>query len=215
MKVYESEIEICLEPLFSEVCSRDDEIQRELEPIYKRHCKQGISADQALIRLYWERASNLHKVARENGYIGSYHNCVFHMLYEIFGVDIIAYLFNQAWIPSTTINPFRPGVFLERLAVLETAVRELKDGAKTPLALRETADYFISGIGPEMEFFSETEHRVVLTYSLRELRGFSELGLSLERRGQKPKVHINIYDPYELFKDATGPLARPRGTSKA
>ena len=108
-----------------------------------------------MISLFWDRASNKHKLARENGYIGSYHNCVFRLLYAVFGLDIIAYLFNQTWVPDTTIDPFRPGLFLERLSVLERATKELVDGAETPVRLPGTAVYFGPDIGPTLRLYSD------------------------------------------------------------
>jgi hypothetical protein len=205
MKVYEYPIEICLEPVFDNASRRDDESQRELEPVYARYftpvedATEGTTTqERALIQLFWGHASHEHKLARENGYIGSFHNCVFKLLYGAFGLDIIAYLFDQAWVPTTIIDPFRPGLFLERLSVLERATKELKDGAKTPVRLPETAPYLRPGMGPELNGFSEEKHRLLLDYSLRELRDFGELGLSLQAENEKLSVRIHIWQPHEF-----------------
>jgi hypothetical protein len=214
MKVYESEIEICLQPVFGNGSKRDDVAEKELRPVYSRYFEpsedapKGVTTqERALLSLFLDRASNEHRVARENGYVGSYHNCVFKLLYDVFGLDIIAYLFDQAWVPSTTIDPFRPRLFLKRLAVLERAAMELKDGAKTPVELPETTGHFLTGSKPND--FSEEKHRLLLNYSLRELQDFGQLGLSLERKGQRPTVDISIYDPYDyLIRDTYGPCGK-------
>lgn len=205
MKVYDSIIEISLEPVFGNVSSTDDKAQRELDSVYDIYFKPTEDApagtmtqERALIHLFWERASNEHKVARENGYVGTSHNCVFKLLYGVFGLDIIEYLFNQSWVPSTTIDPFRPELFLERLSVLEQAATELKDGAKTPVKPPTTAPYFRPGMGPELNSFSEENHRLLLDYSLRELRDFGELALSVQTEEAKLSVDIQIYTPREF-----------------
>jgi hypothetical protein len=221
MKVYDSFIEICLQPVFMNVSRRDDKAQRKLDSVYDRYFTPTKAApvgtttqERALIRLFWERASNEYKVARENGYVGSYHNCVLKLLHGVFGLDIIAYLFNQAWVPETAIEPFHPELFLERLSVLERAAMKLADGAKTPVKLSETAAYFRPDMGPELNAFSEEKHRLLLDYSLRELRDFGELGLSLQAEGEKLTVSIRIYTPRkfhdpEIMAFAAGPKDAP------
>jgi hypothetical protein len=216
MKVYEYLIEIGLEPVFGNGSKRDDEVEKELRPVYSRYFEpsedapEGVTTqERALLGLFLDRASHDHKVASENGYVGSYHNCVFKLLHGVFGLDIIAYLFDQAWVPSTTIDPFQPRLFLERLAVLERAAMELKDGAKTPVELPETTAHFRTGSKPND--FSEEKHRLLLNYSLSELQDFGQLGLSLEREGQTPTVDISIYDPYGyLISDTYGPCGPAR-----
>jgi hypothetical protein len=205
MKVYEYPIEICLSPAFDNASRRDDDAERKLGPVYNRYftpvedAPEGTTTqERALIRLFWERASHEHKLARENGYVGSFHNCVLRLLYGMFGADVLAYLFDQAWVPATTVDPFRPGLFLERLCVLERATKELKDGAKTPVRLPETTPYFRPGMGPELNGFSEEKHLLLLDYSLRELRDFGELGLSLHAENEKLRVYIHIWQPIEF-----------------
>jgi hypothetical protein len=201
MKVYEHSIDILLSPTFEDAKNRDNEVKQRLRPVRER-CftpTKGAPAgtktqERALVRLLWNRASERYKSARENGYVGSFHNCVFELLFGIFGMDIIAYLFNQGWVPETTVNPFRPLPFLKRLSVPEEAARKLKDHAKTPVTLPETAPYLVPGMGPDLECFREKQHRLLLECSLRELRGFGELALS--RRRQEQTVFIQIYDPY-------------------
>jgi hypothetical protein len=160
MKVYKSDIQICLEPVFSDARRYDHNVRDELgslhgrcvDPVEKEELKYQ---DYSLVELFWKRSDKQHKIARENGYLGSYHNCAFTLLYGAFGADIIAYLFNRKWVPSTTVDPFLAGDFLQRLSVLEGAATGLKDGAETPVRLPETAPYSISGMGPELEFFRE------------------------------------------------------------
>jgi hypothetical protein len=200
MKVYEYEVDICLNSAHTAATSRDNKVKAELRPVRHRYFIPEKNApagtktqERAMIQLFWARASDDYKTARDNGYVGSFHNCAFRLLYGIFGVDIIGYLFNQGWVPLTTIDPFRPDLFLQRLIVLEQAARELKDGAKTPVCLPETAPYAVTGMGPELLRFSETEHRVLLDYSLRELRGFGELGASRQWGGGDQTVSIQIY----------------------
>jgi hypothetical protein len=183
MKVYDSIIEICLDPVCKNEAIRDDKAQRELGHVRGIYFKPAKAApmdtttqERSLIQLFWERASFEYKVARENGYVGTDHNCVLRLLYGVFGLDIIGYLFNRSWVPATTIDPFRPDVFLERLSVLEQAAADLTDGWKTPVKLPETTAYFRPGMGPKLSRFSEERHRLLLDYSLRELRAFGELG---------------------------------------
>ncbi len=203
MKVYEHRIDICLSPAHDDAIERDDEVKKKLWPVRERFFTptKGAPAgtttqERALIRLFWGRASDEYKLARENGYVGSFHNCVFELLYGVFGADVIAYLFNQGWVPETTIAPFHPGSFLKRLSVLEETVRELKDGEKTPIHLPETTPYMVAGMGPELRCFREKKHRLLLDYSLRELRGFGDLACSRNWRGEKQIVYIQIYAPY-------------------
>lgn len=202
MRVYEQNIEICLNPAFDNATKRDDEFKERLRPLRER-CFTPINGvlggtmrqEKALVRLLWNRANVNYKLARERGYVGSFHNCVFELLFGIFGVDIIAYLFDQPWVPATTVDPFRPLSFLERLGVLEEAAREFKDGAKTPVTLLKTARYLAPGMGKDLECFREKHHRLLLEYSLRELRGFGELAYARRWRGQEQTVSISIYDP--------------------
>jgi hypothetical protein len=200
MKVYEYEVDICLNSAHTAATSRDNKVKAGLRPVRHRYFIPeknapvgGKTQERAFIHLLWARASDDYKLARENGYVGSFHNCVFRLLYGIFGVDIIRYLFNQGWVPQTTVDPFRPDLFLRHLCVLEQAARELKDRTKTPVCLPETAPYAATGMGPALLRFSESKHRLLLDYSLQELRGFGELGLSRRRGSDDQTVSIQIY----------------------
>jgi hypothetical protein len=208
MKVYENEIQIFLRPAFDNVSKHHDAVRTELRSVRERYFwptkdepAEMMTQERALIRLFWERASNEYKVARENGYVGSFENCVFRLLYGVFGADILAYLFDQEWVPDTTVDPFRPTLFLERLSVLERATKKLEDGAKTPVVTPETAAYFRPGMGPRLKCFREEKHRLLLDYSLRELRDFGELGLSLQAKNEKLSVWIHIFDPYDAITE--------------
>jgi hypothetical protein len=204
MTVYESVIEICLNPVFNEATSRHEAVELQLLPLCDRYSVRLKDAEvdyrseeKALIGLICNRhARNEYALAREVGYVGSRHNCVFNLVYGVFGVDFIAYLFDQPWVPATTVNPFRPKLFLNRLSALERATRQLKDGSRTPLSLPETARYVQSGMGHRLRRFSEEKHRLLLEYSLRELRDFGELGLSVPPTNKKLSADISIYAPH-------------------
>jgi len=201
--VYQSLIEIILYPVFVEVFERHQAIQNELSSVSRfyrtsstRDATKTKTQQQALIELFQVRASRKYKVARENGYIGNYHNCVLELLYGIFAADILKFIFDEDWIPETTIDPFQPERFLERLSVLELAAKKLKDRAKTPVQLPETASCVRFGMGPELKCFSEDKHRALLNYSLRELREFGELALSFQPTNENLTVDINLCPPY-------------------
>ena len=204
MTVYESVIEICLDPVFSEASERSDAVEQAMGPLCDRYSLRMLdtkidetSQQKALIGLFCKRrAGHRYALAQENGYIGSYHNCVFELLYGVFGVDIIGYLFDRPWVPRATINPFRPGLFLRRLSVLEQAVTGIPDRTRTPLPLLRGNEYFCPGMGPRLMRFKDKKHRTLLLYSLGELRSFGELGRSLRLANRKPSVHINIWSPY-------------------
>jgi hypothetical protein len=218
MKVFESLIDICSSPVFDDFARRREAVEHEFSSVQDRYFTPAktapagaITQERALIDLFWERAGLSHKTAKEIGYIGSYHNCVLQLLYGILGVDIIKFLFDQASAPHTTVDPFRPKLFLERLSVLERVANRLKDGSKTPVRLPETAPYVQSGMGPRLERFSEEQHRLLLDYSLRELRDFGELGLLYQSRSKKVTVEIHIYTPHEELEPEGFPLlGRPR-----
>jgi hypothetical protein len=205
MTVYESTIEICLNPAFEAATRRSDLAEKELLPVCERYSVQlrgkpgdATTQEQSLLSLFWKRrAGHEYSLAKENGYVGSGHNCVFKLLYGVYGADIIAYLFDQPWVPATTINPFRAEPFLDRLSVLEAAAKRLKDGWSTPLSLRETLPCVKAGMGLRLRRFREKKHRLLLNYSLRELRDFGELGVSLAEAGKKPSVDISIYTGYD------------------
>jgi hypothetical protein len=208
MKVYESIIEICMREALDQFEERSEkEVRklralRKLNPVSRDEFYDVETQESALLDLLWRRACVLTDRWGSNGYVGSFQNCVFSLLYGLFSADILAFLFDRAWVPAATINPFRPEPFLHRLAALERAAKKLKDGARTPVRLPETVAYIRAGMGPELNQFSERKHRLLLESSLRELRNFGELGLSLQQQGgEKQTVDIQItifegdYDP--------------------
>jgi hypothetical protein len=138
---------------------------------------------------------------------------VFRLLYGVFEADIIAYLFDQAWVPATTVVPFRPRLFLNRLSVLERVVDKLKDGARTPIWLEETNPFLRPGMGPKLKCFRDRHHRLLLKCSFRELRAFGEVGLTLPREAVAPRVEISIWNPYGLDDSEVSPFVAGR-TSK-
>jgi hypothetical protein len=152
------------------------------------------SEESALLDLLWKRASVLADLSGSNGYVGTYHNCALKLLNGVFGTDTLAFLFDQACSRGALINPFRVQLFLERLSVLERAVGELKHGTKTPVLLLETAHYLRDGIGTRLSHFDEQKHRLLLSASLRELRDFGELGLSLQ--GTDKPLRVTIHMPF-------------------
>lgn len=204
MKVYESIIEIAMEPTFTRLRERNDELLDKLVPLRKTYCgtagwKAGAiySDEKALIDLLFWRAKEMGGRPASSGYVGNARNCVFSLLYGLFGIDVIAFLFDQAWVPAKDIVSFSPESFLDRLSVLERFSKKLKDGDKTPVRLQEARAYIRPGMGPQLKCFREDLHRLLLDNSLLELREFGELGVSLQRAGEEPNVAINIYHPYE------------------
>ena len=205
MEVYEHQIEICLSPVHYDALERDRDVKEKLKAVREHYftpAKGGPSGtttqERALIRLFWGRACQDYKLARENGCVSSFHNCAFRLLYGVFGADVIAYLFNQAWVGFSIVDPFRPRMFLDRLSVLEQASRGLKDGATTPISLPDIVPYVVAGMGPQLKCFREKQHGLLLDYSLRELRGFGELGLSRQWKREVQTVCIHLHAPYGL-----------------
>ena len=198
MKVYESVIEVCLEPAFKDARNCNDDLIRKLRSLRQKHedisvdlvvgC--GLTQERALLDLLWQRACLSDKAAGRIGYVG-YDNCVFKLLYGIFGIDILAFLFGQSWVPAAIIHAFNPDLFLERLSVLERAITNLKDGTKLPVVLPEAKEYIQLGMGPTLNFYLEEEHHLLTECSLQELRDFGELARSL--RDKKQELHVNIH----------------------
>jgi hypothetical protein len=52
-------------------------------------------------------------------------------------------------------------------------------------------------MGMRLRHFREKKHRLLLNYSLRELRDFGELGVSLDEAGKEPDVEISVYAGYD------------------
>jgi hypothetical protein len=196
--IFDDVIEIFMDDALS---ARDDkyrEMLRDLRTVRKIFVPQRgennliHSEESALLDLLWKRACVLTGFSGSNGYVGTYHNCALKLLNGVFGTETLAFLFDQACSRGAVINPFRAQLFLERLSVLERAVGELKDGTKTPVLLPETAHYLRDGIGTRLNHFDEQKHRLLLSASLRELRDFGELGLSLQGTDKPLKVTIHM-----------------------
>jgi len=214
VKLYEGVIEIWLEPAFSRFAKQQSEYIRELRPLRREHNRardfEGVSQERALGDLLWQRICLQDDNAGLTGYVGSFTNCVFKLLYGVFGTDTIAFLFDEDWVPKITIESFRPRLFLERLAILEKAAQELQDGAELPVRLKETTAFLRADMGPTLERFEKQKHRLLLDASLRELRDFGELGRSLEQANEKLRVWIQIWAPYgvqdaEILKFSSKP----------
>ena len=60
------------------------------------------------------------------------------------------------------------------------------------MLLPETAHYVDDRMGPKLTHFEERKHRLLLSASLRELRDFGELGLSLQGRDKPLTVTIHM-----------------------
>jgi hypothetical protein len=203
MKVYSYDIEVFLDPACEEAQARSRFETDKIAPsrnVYfaaSKEVPEGVTTqERALIQLFWTRACREYKLARETGYIGSYHNCALELLHGIYGVDILAYLFDQCWVPTTVVDPFRPNAYLSRLRVLEQASHRLRHGTKLPVTLRGASAYAVVGMGEELKRFDEVRHRFLLDRSLAELHAFGELGAEFTRRSKPQKVHIQIWTPY-------------------
>ena len=152
------------------------------------------SEERAVLDVLWKEA-NQDSGRGRSGYAGSYVNCVFSILYEVFGMDVIAFLFDHPWVPDVTIEAFQPKHFLSRLAVLEAAASKLRNGDTIPVLLPETVPYRHSSESQTSLFVNE-RYRFFLDHSLRELREFGELGYAVQSTGRRMKVSIHIWAPY-------------------
>jgi hypothetical protein len=189
--VFEQVIEIVMEGVHEKI---EDETNKSLcELREKRKVYEEGTGERAFLDSLWNRAM-YNRAVGKTGYVGNYNNCTFSILYEVFGVDIIGFLFNQAWVPRIIINPFLAEHFLNRLATLEVAASQLSLGQRIPVLLPETTPYIPPGPAAEVKSFTE-DHRFFLNHSLRELRDFGELGRSLQQTGQELEVLINIWTP--------------------
>jgi hypothetical protein len=199
--VYDTTVEVCLDSAFGDNQDKNDELIRQLRSLRRKHdpMPQDLARsiyhtqEQDLLDLFWQRACLLDKASGGRGYVGSYQNCTFNLLYGVFGIDILAFLFGQPWVPKVIIRPFDPESFLDRLSVLERAAEELEDGTMTPVPVPGAATYVQKGMGPELESFKEEQHRFLLQASLQEIRDFGELGRSLRDAKQDLSVDIHIW----------------------
>jgi len=195
--VFQQVIEIVMEGVFDKI--RDEANKSLCELREKRKVYEEWSEERAFLDLLWNRAGQDSAVGK-NGYVGSYSNCAFSILYEVFGVDIIGFLFNQAWVPNITIRPFLAEHFLNRLATLEEPASMLTQGQRIPVLLPQTTPYIPPGSEAETKSFTE-DHRFFLNHSLRELRDFGELGRSLQQAGKDLEVYINVWIPEGEYSD--------------
>lgn len=195
--VFEQVIEIVMEGVFDKIWDEANKSLCELRE--KRKDYEEGSEERAFLDLLWNRAGQDVGVGK-NGCVSNYNNCTFSILYEVFGVDIIGFLFNQAWVPYITIKPFLAEHFLNRLATLEEAASTLRQGQRIPVLLPQTAPYIPPGPKAETKSFTE-DHRFFLNHSLRELRDFGELGRSLQQMGKELEVFIHIWIPDGEYSD--------------
>jgi hypothetical protein len=207
--VYESQIEIAIHNVFDGPRHETLEFASEVDLL-----RRGYPEDTQ----EWAILKRLSQRAREaacdgkDGYVGSYNNCAFSVLYEIFGVDVIAFLFNQSWIPSKVVDPFFPGQFLDRLAVLESALGKLTEGDALPMLLNQAESYRWPGASPTPSLFLDGKHGLLARYSLHQLRGFGEVGVRLQRTHDNLTVDINIFTSEGGYADEilafVAPLAK-------
>jgi hypothetical protein len=199
--IYDHVIEIVMGDVLSALDDKYREMVKELHTVRRMYIPQQTKDSQewALLDLLWKRACVQIERSGSNGFVGPYCNCALGLLYGVFGIDILAFLFDQAWFPGALATPFRVQLFLERLSVLERALGELKDGTKTPVLLPETAHYIDDRMGPKLTHFEEKKHRLLLSASLRELRDFGELGLSLQ--GKDKPLTVTIHMPFILDEE--------------
>lgn len=217
MKVYEGVIEIVMQPFFTRVSDANHEVMAKLEALRKRHKRKLSRSDvysiyahgQELLAHLEHRGHGQGDRPAVAGYIG-YQNCVFSLLYGVFGIDILRFLFDRDWVPSADIDPFSPSLFLKRLSMLQKEAKKLKDGTTTPVRLESADSYIRKGMGPTLVCFSQDEHRLLLDASLQELHDFGKLGLELQREGEAQRVHINIYIPYGDYDSETLKFATTR-----
>jgi hypothetical protein len=188
--VYESYIEIVIHDVFDE--SRHGTLEYASEVDLLRRGYPEDTQEWAILKRLSQRASEADCDGKD-GYIGGYTNCAFSVLYEIFAVDIIAFLFNQPWIPSKIVDPFIPCQFLDRLAVLESAFGELTEGDALPILLNPAESYRWPGASPTPSLFLAGKHGLLARYSLHQLRDFGELGMRLQRTHDNLTVDINIF----------------------
>ena len=192
MKVeFKQVIKTVMEGVFEKIRAEADKFLCELRE--KRKVYEEWPGKRALLILPWNRAE-LDSRPGKNEYVGKYNDCSFTILYEVFGVGIIGFLFNQARVPNATISPILPEHFLSRLATLEVAARQLIPGQRIPVLLPQTAPYMPSGPEAAMKSFTE-EHRFFLAQSLRELREFGELGRIIQQMEKDLEVYIKISIP--------------------
>jgi hypothetical protein len=196
--VYESEIEILLANAFDK--PRQQAIQRARECDNLRREYPEDSQQRAILDRLYDEIWNGSFIAAQ-GYLGSYRNCAFSVLHQAFGVDIIAFLFGRAWVPTTTISCFQPGSFLYRLSVLERAFGKFKDGDSLPVLLPETVAFIWPGSVFAPSSFTARQHGLFLRHAFRELRTFGELGENMQFRQQRLKVDVYIAAPDDEYDD--------------
>jgi hypothetical protein len=196
--VYESKIEILLANAFDKPRQQAIQRARECDNLRREYAED--SQQRAILdRLYDEIWNGSFTAAQ--GYLGSYRNCAFSVFHQVFGVDVIAFLFDRAWVPLTTISSFQPGSFLYRLSVLEKTFGKFKDGDSLPALLPETVAF----MWPRSIFapisFTAKHHGLFLRHGFRELRTFGELGESMQFRQQNLKVDVYISAPDDEYDD--------------
>jgi hypothetical protein len=192
--VYESYIEIVIHDVFDE--SRHNALEYAFELDLLRRGYPEDTQERAILECLIQRALQASTDGKD-GYIGAYTNCAFSVLYEIFGVDVIAFLFNQSWIPNKIIDPFFPDQFLDRLAVLESALGKLTEGDALPILLNQAESYRWPRASPTLSLFLDGKHGLLARYSLHQLRDFGELGMRLQRTLDNLTVDINIFNSSE------------------
>jgi len=113
------------------------------------------------------------------GFLGSHDNCAFSTMFQVFGIDLIGFLFDRPWIPFVEIARFNRPQFLQRLSVLERSYKTLKQGDELPIPLREPEANLWSASMHGRLTFSDELHGLFLTQAFRELRDFAQASKKL------------------------------------
>lgn len=106
MTIYDSVIEIIMQDVFDKSQKANDELTQRLREIRKEYPVGPfeVTQERALLDLLWRRIDPDYSSVGENGYVGSFQNCVFSLLYAVFGADVIAFLFDRPWAPVCTVG---------------------------------------------------------------------------------------------------------------
>lgn len=192
MYEYEDVIEILIEDIWHKP-GPNDAVLREIRYLQDLYPASRGTQERGMLNLLVDRLDPTAQCSGKRGCIVSWHNCVFRLLYAVYGIDFIAFLFNhRRWAPRLTIESFQPQLFLERLSVLERAAKKLRHEEYIPVELPETKPYLKRGMGPKLNCFIENDHRILLDSSLGELRAFGKLGVSMLPKYKNIRVEINM-----------------------
>ena len=205
-RFYESQIEVMLCDVFSHHFA---DTMCEIEKL-ERIRSQYLEGSQQYIFLTTE-IKNLANSARTGkcGFVGSHYNCAFSTMYQVFGIDVIGFLFDRPWVPFVEIARFNLPQFLQRLSVLERSYKALKQGDELPVSLSEPEPNLWAASVHGRPKFSDELHGFFLIQAFRELRDFAQASKTLKSYREAAKrvpvefqddsdaeVFINLVDCY-------------------